>query len=352
MTGRALVYGATGYSGRLVAERMRDAGIDVVLAGRDAAKVGRLAAALALPCRTFGLRAGEPIDDALSDIAVVIHAAGPFQQTAAPMMAACIRTGTHYLDLAGEWPVFVDAMDRSMAASVAGVMLMPGVGFSIVASDCLLALAAARVPEPALLRLAVSQPRLMLRGTARSALGLASPTVLVRRAGALRAEPSGRLSHAFDFGEGLRDATALTFPDVITGQFTTGVADIETYLEADWAVRLTHRIGSISAHLAPEAAGRAISRLSTFAWPDDASDATRQRSGIVLVAECEDRWRRATTLRLHALDGYTVTAITATEIARRVLNGEHAPGFCTPARLFGGDFILGLGCARLGALAT
>ena len=40
----------------------------------------------------------------LSD--VVLHAAGPFEQTAAPMLAACLGAGAHYLDLSGEWPGF------------------------------------------------------------------------------------------------------------------------------------------------------------------------------------------------------------------------------------------------------
>jgi saccharopine dehydrogenase (NAD+, L-lysine-forming) len=347
MTGRVLLYGATGFSGRLLAARLREAGLDVVLAGRDGVHLPRLAAALGMPCRVFGLGPGAPVDAALADIAVVLHAAGPFQHTAAPMLAACIRTRTHYLDLAGEWPVFAAAMACSPAAGAARVMLMPGVGFSLVASDCLLALAAASVPDAALLRLCISQPETIARGTVRSAVGQAAATVLVRRGGQLRAAPAGSLVRAFDFGDGARPATAITLPDVVTGQFTTGVADIETYCEADWTVRLTQLASAAAAPWMKTGSGQALARLYSLAWPATPSEAARRRGRLTLVVEAVDRWRRSRALRLRTLDGYSVTALAATEIVRRVLRGEHAPGFRTPASLFGAGFILQLGCAAL-----
>jgi saccharopine dehydrogenase (NAD+, L-lysine-forming) len=200
------------------------------------------------------------------------------------MLAACIRTRTHYLDLAGEWPVFAAAMACSPAAGAARVMLMPGVGFSLVASDCLLALAAASVPDAALLRLCISQPETIARGTVRSAVGQAAATVLVRRGGQLRAAPAGSLVRAFDFGDGARPATAITLPDIVTGQFTTGVADIETYCEADWTVRLTQLASAAAAPWMKTGAGQALASLYSLAWPPARPADLGRRGGGSLAA--------------------------------------------------------------------
>ena len=51
MSGGALLYGATGYTGRQVARRLAEAGVPVVLAGRNARSVGALAEGLGLPGR-------------------------------------------------------------------------------------------------------------------------------------------------------------------------------------------------------------------------------------------------------------------------------------------------------------
>lgn len=347
MSDRVLLYGATGYTGALLAETLQAEGLDLVLGGRNAAKLEPLARRLGLPFRAFALGDTGAVDDALEDIAVVLHAAGPFVDTAFPMMAACIRRGAHYLDLSGEWPAFAEAMDLSDAAAAAGIMLMPGVGFTLVATDCLLALAKARSPDAVRLRLAVSKPGVITRGTVRSSAGLAGPAALVRRGGALCASPAGRLTHDFDFGEGLKSATVVSWPDVVTGQFTTGVEDIEIYSEADWATRLAYRLYAEAAPWTDPRLQKAASQAYSLAWPEAPSAETRRKAGFVVVAEALDRWRRPTRLRLRTRDGYTVSLFTAREIVRRVLSGDWKPGFRTPGAQFGGDFILGLGCAAL-----
>jgi short subunit dehydrogenase-like uncharacterized protein len=349
MSGRVLLYGATGYTGRMLADALATRNVDLILAGRTAPKPTAANAPQGLPFRVFGLAAPAAIDAAIADVDVVLHCAGPFVDTGTPMMDACLRCGVHYLDLAGEWPVFAEAMARDMAAKAAGVMMMPGVGFTVVATDCLLALAAARVPEVARLRLAVSRPGVITRGTVTTAAAMVSPTVLVRRRDRLETAPAGRRTHDFDFGQGLTSATLVSWPDVITGAFTTGVGDIEVYSEADWATRLAYRLSAEASVWTGAEARRAMSRAFGRIWPEGPSAAGRSAAGFVLVAEAIDPWRRSTTLRMTTRDGYTVSVITACEIVDRVLGGQWAAGFRTPASVYGGDFILGLDCASLDA---
>ena len=53
------------------------------------------------------------------------------------MVEACLRLGKHYLDITGEISVFEAMARRDKAAKQAGMMIMPGVGFDVVPSDCL-----------------------------------------------------------------------------------------------------------------------------------------------------------------------------------------------------------------------
>lgn len=342
--GRVLLYGATGFSGRLLTRCLQEQGIDVVLAGRNEARLAAMARRWNLDVRVFSLDERSQMESALDTIDVVLHAAGPFQRTALPMMSACIRTGTHYLDLAGEWPVFQQAMDQDALAAGNGVMVMPGIGFSIVASDCLLAMARTRFPEAVALRLALSAPDVMSRGTFRSLMGLTSSTVMVRRQGIPTAVPAGSLSRCFDFGAGLRPAVAVNWPDVFISQVTSGIPTLEVYAQADWPVQLAYRAGSSMAPLHQSALGQRLLDLVSQGWPQAPSAAQRERSGFTLVVEAEDRWRRSRSLRIQTRDGYTVTGATATAIVRRVIKGHVAPGFHSPAHLYGASLLEETGC--------
>ena len=340
-----MIYGANGFSGAAIARRLRETGKDVILAGRNEPRLRHLAALLDSPYRVFDLRNAAGIVSALSDIELVLHAAGPFVQTAAPMVEACIRSATHYLDLAGEWPVFALAQRRGPEAAAAGIMLMPGAGFSIVITDCLLAHAARCRPDAVRLRLAVAQPTVVSRGTFRTTLELASGRVLVREGGAVTSAPVGGLRRTFNFGAGERESIGVSWPDVITGQQSTGVASIETYLEAPAPFELAYRSGALAADAIGEQALRtAISPLGAL-WPDRPDRAAQRRAVNAAVVEAVDPWRRVTRFGVHTPDGYGVTTTIVQSIVERVLAGDRRPGFQTPSGVFGPEFATDLGCA-------
>src|SRR5687768_2983531 len=108
-----LIYGSYGYTGRLIITQALARGLRPVLAGRDAAAVRAQAESLRLPWRVFGLDDRSAMDTALNEVEVVLHAAGPFSRTSAPMVSACLRRGTHYLDITGEIAVFEAAAARN-----------------------------------------------------------------------------------------------------------------------------------------------------------------------------------------------------------------------------------------------
>ena len=347
MSGRLLLYGASGFSGSALAAALSDLGDDLVLAGRDARKVAAVAEPLGLAWTSFALEEPRVLETALSGFSAVLHCAGPFQQTAAPMMRAAIRAGVDYLDIAGEWPVFQDAVELGPLARSRGVMLLPGAGFSIVASDCLLAMAAARVPHVRKLKIATSRSHLMSRGSVGTMLGLGGRETLVRRDGQLVSLPAASLAGIFDFGEGRTRALAVPWPDLVTGAISTDVAAIETYSEGGLAERLAWPLGARLLDASAGVAGDLVPRLLTALAPARPTPAQLGPGGFALVVEAEDRWRRPSVLRLRTTDGYSFTTISAAAIARRVLAGAREPGFRTPSLQYGADFVLGLGCATL-----
>ena len=86
-----MLYGANGYTGALIAREARARGLSPVLAGRDAGKIGALATELGLEARVFGSGDADEIAGHLSGVSLVLHCAGPFSATSAPMVEACLR---------------------------------------------------------------------------------------------------------------------------------------------------------------------------------------------------------------------------------------------------------------------
>ena len=165
-TNRFLIYGATGYTGKLAARTAKEKGLEPILAGRNEAKLKALAEPLGFQYRAFDLSDKAKLDKALGEVDAVLHTAGPFSATSKPMADACLRTRTHYLDITGEIDVFEALAARNAEATKAGVMLLPGVGFDVVPSDCLAAHLKRRLPSATSLSLGIKSASRMSRGTA------------------------------------------------------------------------------------------------------------------------------------------------------------------------------------------
>ncbi len=124
-----IIYGANGYTGELIAREAVRQGLKPTLAGRNKAKVEALAQELGLDYKAFGLDNVDAVAEQLQGFKLLMHCAGPFSATSKPMMEACIKAGTHYLDITGEIAVFELAQSLSSQAEKADIVLCPGVWF-------------------------------------------------------------------------------------------------------------------------------------------------------------------------------------------------------------------------------
>ncbi|UYZ62489.1 saccharopine dehydrogenase family protein [Hymenobacter weizhouensis] len=335
-----LLYGATGYTGELLAREAARRGLRPVLAGRNAARVEALAQELGLEFRVFALEDTSRLDDALRDVAVVLHCAGPFSLTAAPMVAACLRTGTHYLDITGEISVFEDLARQHEAATTAGILLLPGVGFDVVPSDCLARHLKERLPTATHLTLAFQAlgPGGVSHGTQATMLLNAGSGGAVRRQGRIVPVPAAWKTRPIDFGAGPILATTIPWGDVSTAFYSTQIPNIEVYTVLPARVR---RMLRLSRYLGPVLRSGPVQRylLSRLA-PGGPSATRRAQARTALYGEATDDQGRRVAARLSAPEGYTLTVLTALLITEKVLAGHWKPGFRTPASAYGAELIL------------
>jgi short subunit dehydrogenase-like uncharacterized protein len=337
-----LIYGASGYTGKLLTRAAADHDLHPILAGRDGAQLRAVAAPLRLRYRVVPVDDARRLSEALRDVHVLLNAAGPFSATARPLVDACLRTQTHYLDLAGELAVFSELERLDEEARDRNLMLMPGAGFLVVASDCLAAHVAARLPGAHRLRIGTSRSLFLSRGSARTMLGLVADAVMVRRNGVLTSVPVGAVEREFDYGQGRRRSTAMSMAELVTAFRTTGIGDIEAYVEVNPVEHAALWLAARMAWLMRNPLCQVALQTQAELLPDGPSDDERGHGGRAVVVEAEDRAGRTLRARLCTPEAYRFTAAAALTIAGRVLRNELQAGFQTPALTYGADFVLGL----------
>jgi short subunit dehydrogenase-like uncharacterized protein len=317
-----LLYGATGFVGDAIARLAIEYNLEPILAGRDAVRVEKLAVELGVESRIFDLRDPHKIEQALEDIAIVLHCAGPFIHTYKPMVEACLQTRTHYLDLTGEIPVYEALAARDAEAKARGIMLLPGAGFDVVPTDCLAVHLKQRLPSATRLTLAFKSegPAGLPPGTQRTIIEMMPYGNRVRRNGQLEVPEQATSTRLIDFGQGPVQATQLPWGDVFMAYYSTGIPNIEDYIV--WPKAVMRNMLKRGVKPGPTTEERACTR--THVW-----------------GEVEDDQGRKAVSRLHGPEaGVVWTARTALAAVQKVLTGNAPPGFQTPALAYGADFVM------------
>ena len=225
-----MIYGANGYTGELIARAAVSRGLKPVLAGRSRDKVEALARELGLEARVFGLEDEVRLLAQIKGHDLVLHCAGPFSATAAPMMEACLRANAHYLDITGEIAVFEHAQSLNDRARAAGVVICPGVGFDVVPTDCVAAALKNAMPDATHLALGFDSRLSISPGTAKTSIEGMAQGGKVRRDGKIISVPLAYRVRRIDFGAGEKLAMTIPWGDVSTAWQTTGIANIEVFI--------------------------------------------------------------------------------------------------------------------------
>ncbi len=335
-----MVYGANGYTGRLVAAEAVRRGLKPILAGRKAEAIHVLGKSLGLETRVFDLEGD--VASNLDDLRLVLHCAGPFSKTSSPMLEACLSRGVHYLDITGEIDVFEHAWRQDERARRADVLVCPGVGFDVVPTDCLAAMLVRELPSATSLVLAFEAAGGPSRGTALTSLESLGKGGRVRKDGELKSVPMAWKTRRIPFAHAERTAVTIPWGDVFTAWVSTGVPDVEVYLSVPPAsLRQMQRMARFSGILSWGWV-QSFLRRRIEARPAGPDDGLRARTGVEVWGEAQGADGRIITGTLSGPNGYDITVTASLGVAEHLLHTDVAGGYTTPSLLMGPDFAAGL----------
>ncbi|HZW11824.1 MAG TPA: saccharopine dehydrogenase NADP-binding domain-containing protein [Noviherbaspirillum sp.] len=334
-----MIYGANGYTGELIAREAKRRGMQPVLAGRNRERIEQLARELQLPFCVFGIDDAGEATRQVGGMHLVLHCAGPFSATSAPMIEACIAAKAHYLDITGEISVFEHAHSLHARAEKADVVLCPGVGFDVIPTDCVASALKAALPDATQLALGFDSRSGFSPGTAKTSVEGLAQGGKVRRAGKIVSVPLAYQTRRIDFGDGEKLAMTIPWGDVATAYYSTGIPDIEVYIPASpsmvknaqranylrWLLRFGAVQGLLKRRIEKSVKGpdeEARNRLPTFVWGEAVNAKGRKK-----------------TARIRTANGYSLTVTGSLAVVEHLLANRPAGGMYTPSRLVGADLV-------------
>lgn len=338
MSNKFLIYGANGYTGELIAREAVKRGMKPILGGRSQKKVEPLAKELGLIYRTFALEDKTSLDYTLKEVDFVIHCAGPFSLTSEQMILGCLRTKTHYLDITGELAVFEAMAARDGEAKKAGIMIMPGVGFDVVPSDCLAKHLKNRLPEAVDLELAFYGLGKISHGTQSTMTMNIGNGGAIRKNGEIKSVEAAYETKEIDFGEVKTTAVTIPWGDVSTAFYSTGIPNIKVFTVVPES-QIT--LLKLSRYIGWMLTASPVQSILQSQIPEGGPDKNARESGKTLMwGKATDEKGNSVESRQQGPEAYKFTMLTALNIAEKILQGELNVGYQTPAKCYGADLVL------------
>jgi short subunit dehydrogenase-like uncharacterized protein len=338
MKNSCLLYGATGYTGALIARLAREKNIPIVIAGRSESKLKKLAAELGFEYLVFDLDDHKTICDNIRAFKVVLHAAGPFQHTAQQMMKACIAEKVHYTDITGEIEVFEIAKSLSKVATEAEIMLLPGIGFDVVPTDCMAGFLHNLLPDATHLQLAFAmEGGRISHGTANTmAENLGSPGA-IRINGRIVAIPAGSNTINVPFQQGKnRFCMSIPWGDVSTAYHSTGIPNIETYMAIKPSLYRSNKY--VQRYAGFILRSKIVKRLAMYfisKQPPGPSEEERKLGRSHVWGKVWNDRGMEIQARYTVPEAYTFTAMSALHFIQKILDSKISTGFNTPFSAYG-----------------
>jgi short subunit dehydrogenase-like uncharacterized protein len=339
-----LLYGAYGYTGRLIAKYADREGMEPILAGRNAHKLKGMAEEYGFDHSVIELSDDSKLKSAVETVDAVVHAAGPFIDTSEPMVEACLAAETHYLDITGEIPVFKSIFGQNERAHDREVALLPGMGFDVVPTDCLAHYVAGKVSSPQKLRLLVYADIVPSKGTVLTALNQLSKGGIVRRKGTLTSVPLGTETLEVNLPEGPAIGISVPLGDLVTSWHSIGAGEIETYVSLP--VPFPGMVPPFSRTLSTflripytkKILNYSLECLSGLVGSNSSNDSGRKNWIYAQVEGAEGEQKKAW---LRTPETYYFTALSCLAGIKKL--STHKPqGALSPSMAFGKDFVLSI----------
>ncbi|MDQ3103500.1 MAG: saccharopine dehydrogenase NADP-binding domain-containing protein [Actinomycetota bacterium] len=354
MAGRIVLFGATGYTGRLTAAALAGGGAKPLLAARSRDSLDQLADELGGGLETATADVTDPasVRGLLGPGDVMVSTVGPFSKYGAPAIEAAIDAGSPYLDSTGE-PPFIRRVFEQWGPRAAAAPLLTALGYDWVPGNLAGALAlseagdAARTIEVGYFIVGAGEGAGlgagMSGGTMASLAGALLEPGFAYRGGRIVTEQGGRHVRSFDVRGTPKQAVSIGSSEHFTlPALSPGLTDVEAYLGWFGPLSRPMQAGSfaLGAITRVPPAKRAIeSILGRFAKGSTGGPSEEERAGggshIVAIARGVGG-EQLSEVRLDGVDGYTFTAAFLAWAAQRALDGGiEGAGALGPAQAFG-----------------
>jgi short subunit dehydrogenase-like uncharacterized protein len=341
-----VVYGATGFTGRLVCAELQRRKVPFAVAGRDHAKLTALSASLASAqpeVLVAALDDAAALERAVARGRVVLACAGPFARMGTPVRQAALAAKRHYLDITGEADYMLETAEHDGEARTRGVALINSVGFDVVPSDAAAVLASeAAGGAPELLRIAIKFGGRATQGTTRSALEHADKGGRAYINGKYQSEPVAADRWQVPFPPPLGDRVCVSIPwgDLATAPRSTGCKTLRTYMAVPPVAAHVMPLVGLATKALKWGPARQLAESWVQSLPEGPTDAERARSRCTVVAEAQNG-ARVGRAWVTTGDGYDFTAQAAVECAVRAASPSfEESGALTPTQAFGARSLL------------
>jgi len=318
LTNKLLIYGAAGYTGRIIAGRAKELNLNFEIAGREEDTISVLAAELGVSYHVFTVDDEAGWAKALADKHVLINAAGPFKHTAKQAVDACFKAGVHYLDISAELETYQLAEALDEKAKNAKIQLMPGAGL-FVSYDALAVYLSGLVESPQKLSVGFRHYGGFSKGSVLSSKNILDLGILIRKDGKIQ-ENKNPEPKVFSFGK--EDVECLPTPlgGIILTYKSTGIPNIEEYFSL-----------KLPAADLPD--------LDPANLPDGPSAAERAAGRNAISAEITGKDGTIARAVVDAPSGYTLTPVSVVAVANRILNNDFKIGYQSPGSAYGAGIL-------------
>ena len=338
------MYGANGYTGKLILKECIALGLKPIIAGRNKVEIDKLALENGLDYRIFSLQDMNDIKKGLDGINVILNCAGPFIQTIEPILKSCLEKRVHYFDITGEIGVFEIAHSYHEQAVEKGIIICPGTGFDVVPTDCLALMLKEQfqsVPEN--LELAFHSNGGPSKGTALTSLNGTGKGTKVRRNGKIVTIPYSVLHKEIAFPHKTLHVNSIPWGDVFTSYISTNIPNITVYMVMHpKTIKALKRGRSLLLLRNIQPLKWFVQRQVKKSIPSEGgpSEQVRKNSISVIWGSIYDNKGNSLELFLQTPNGYDLTAIISAKILSNFDTISNQKGYFTPSQLFGSNFIL------------
>jgi len=336
-----MIYGSTGYTGRLLVEQAKRKGMRPILAGRNEQRLKELAQKHQLPYRAFSLEDPEEAKAFLKDLYLVFNTATPFEYTQQALTKVCLDLGIHYLDISGD----VDDLKRleslHQKAKEQDIMLMPGVGFAIAPTDLLAQHLHQRMPDAVELSLATAVAGGVSKGSFATFLKRLTKAGYIRKdRKLLDIIPKGQV-RLIDLGRGKEWVTLdIQRGDLLTAWYSTAIPNIRCYYALPGMMSWLVQRPKLTKWLLSTFWMRWLVKKMLKSMPFGPDAQERAKGHSWLWGEVKDVAGNTLISRFQIPEAYNATAHIAIKAVEQVLQAQLQVGFATPAQTWGNEWLL------------